>query len=178
MKKERVYVDMDGTIVVYDPEAKLEDYRRPGFFINREPNESMLLAVKILITRGYDVYVLSAVYIDTTAKEEKLAWLKKYLPELWEYYDDPLAHIIFTPCGENKMLYIPQPQNTDVLLDDYTVNLRGWLIGIAIKCVNGINWSNRTWTGYAVDMRSCAEIIANTIEGIILIEKQRLGLIA
>ena len=167
----RIFIDMDGTIVVYNTKAELSDFKRKGYFTSLQPNWTMLNAVKLLIQKNYDIYILSAVYVDTEdPKNDKIEWLHEYLPEIWEYYDNPEEHLIFTPVGENKLDYIDHPLSSDILLDDYTKNLVAWEKGIPVKCVNGINWSNGTWHGYSVDIRSDAEYIAKMIQGIVLIE--------
>ena len=108
--------------------------------------------------------------MDSPAKEDKITWLKEFLPEIWETYPDAEEHLIFTPVGENKLDYIDNPSSADILLDDYTKNLFMWTKGIPVKCVNGINWNNGTWHGYSIDIRSDAEYIAKMIQGSVLIE--------
>lgn len=170
----RIFVDMDGTLVGYNKEATLDDYMSEGYFESLLPNYSVLNAIKILIGLGYDVYILSAVYIETTAAAEKTAWLHRYLPEIFDTYED--KHVIFTPCGKDKIDYIDNPSPSDVLLDDYSKNLIPWSFrAIGIKCVNSINWNNGTWYGYSVNVKSDAAFIANTIRGILQIENEKIA---
>ena len=67
----------------------------------------------------------------------------------------PEDHRIFVPHLADKSDYVPGGiQPTDVLLDDYTVNLREWESsgGIAVKFMNGVNGKNGSWTGKKVGL--------------------------
>jgi hypothetical protein len=92
-----------------------------------------------------EVFILSSVLFDSRyAKEEKNAWLDRYLPQL------DREHRIFLPCGENKASYVPDGiRESDCLLDDYTKNLEDWSRagGHGIKLLNGINHSRESWQG-------------------------------
>ena len=58
---------------------------------------------------------------------------------------------------------------TDVLVDDYTKNLKEWPVfgdakfGRAVKLLNGINGNNGTWTGISVSRFFSPDSIAKAI---------------
>ncbi len=140
--KQRIFVDMDGTIAYWEAGASYEEVCTAGYFLNLEPVHCMINAIRYLIRNEYDVYVLSAV-IDKNREREKRAWLRMYLPEVKK------ENYIFVPCGENKADYISDKCENDILLDDYSENLHGWH-GIGIKVMNGINGTKGTWNGMKI----------------------------
>ena len=116
--KQRIYFDMDGTLAVWNKDKTLEEVGEVGYFLNLLPHESVVDAAKRLIKSDtYDVYILSHV-ISKTAEIDKNSRLDRYLCEV---YAD---HRIFVPYGENKSCYIKNKTNTDVLIDDFSDNLR------------------------------------------------------
>ena len=147
----RVFVDMDGVLNKWEYVGYDTLYEK-GFFRSREPNENVIKNVKELIKHPcFDVYVLSACLMDSPyAMQEKREWLEEYLPELHE------DKYIFTPCGVNKVDYIPGGvKSTDILLDDYSKNLFDWdrASGIGIKVLNGVNNSKGTWKDYSSEFK-------------------------
>ena len=97
--KNRVFIDMDGVLCEYRPEAKITDMMSSGYFASLAPRSEMVEAVKGLIKLGqFDVYVLSAVISECAeqSKREKTEWLDKYIPEIDAY------HRFFTICGTSK----------------------------------------------------------------------------
>lgn len=159
---KRVYVDMDGTLAVFQPCDTLEKLYERSYFRNLAPQEEILNAVKKLIADPeLDVYVLSAVLSDSEyALSEKNEWLDEFLPEL------DASHRVFTPCGDDKTKYIDL-QPSDLLLDDYTHNLLDWEPpGVGVKILNGINHINETWTGNAVNGLAKSQGIYEKIKGI------------
>ncbi len=144
MEKQRLFVDMDGTLATFTPVDRLETLYEKGYFLNLRPLDNVVLAVKDIIHNNPDieVFILSAYLSDSPyALEEKNRWLDKYLPEI------DAAHRIFPPCGSDKKEYIPNGiRNTDCLLDDYTHNLTLWQPPArGIKLLNGINHTHGTW---------------------------------
>lgn len=167
MEKAKLYVDMDGTIAKFHHVDTLEVLYEKGYFLNLEPIEKVLKAVKSIIRKDeIDVAILSAVLNSDYALDEKHLWLDKNLPEVQER--------IFMPCGEDKREYVNNLSEHSFLLDDYTSNLQQWCDekngqahGTGIKLLNGINHSKKTWKGEIVDAESetLAEDIINVIEG-------------
>lgn len=164
--KQRLYVDMDGTLSKFTPVNTLEELYEEGFFRNQEPQMNVVGAVKEIIQNNpeIDVYVLSAVLSDSPyAKNEKNEWLDMYLPEIDE------QHRVFTKCGEDKKNFIIGGiRPNDFLLDDYTNNLVLWQPPAkGIKLLNGINATNGTWTDNQLDYGKDKKVLADNIISII-----------
>ena len=142
--RQRLFVDMDGTVAVFTPVDTLETLYQPGYFRGLEPIRGVVEAVKRIIRQNpeIEVFILSSYLSDSAyALAEKNAWLDEHLPGI------DAAHRIFSPCGENKVAYVPGGvRETDFLLDDYTHNLRLWPPPArGIKLLNGINHTRGTW---------------------------------
>lgn len=162
--RQRLFVDMDGTLAEFKTVDTLETLYEKDYFINLKPNENVLGAIKQLIAdNDFDVYILSAYLTDSRyALEEKNAWLDKYLPEL------PQEKRLFVPCGTDKSVAVPgliRPD--DYLLDDYTKNLSEWEPPAkGIKLINGINHTNGTWQGDKIQFTHSPEEISNMISSV------------
>lgn len=144
MDKQRLFVDMDGTLAVFKPVDTLETLYEKGYFLNLEPHENVVSAVKDIIKDHpeIEVNILSAYLTDSKyALDEKNAWLDKYLPEI------PRENRVFMPCGDNKKDYIEGGvRPNDFLLDDYTKNLNDWQPPArGIKLLNAINHTRGSW---------------------------------
>lgn len=162
--KQRLFVDMDGTLAEFKTVDTLETLYEKDYFINLKPNENVLGAIKQLIAdNDFDVYILSAYLTDSRyALEEKNAWLDKYLPEL------PQEKRLFVPCGTDKSVAVPgliRPD--DYLLDDYTKNLSEWEPPArVIKLINGINHTNGTWQGDKIQFTHAPEELSSMISDV------------
>lgn len=162
--KQRLFVDMDGTLAEFKTVDTLETLYEKDYFINLKPNENVLGAIKQLIAdNDFDVYILSAYLTDSRyALEEKNAWLDKYLPEL------PQEKRLFVPCGTDKSVAVPgliRPD--DYLLDDYTKNLSEWEPPArGIKLINGINHTNGTWQGDKIQFTHVPEELSSMISDV------------
>lgn len=134
-----LYVDMDGTICVWENEVPLEEVTKRGYFLERKPIPTIISALEILESR-YDVelQVLSAVFNDNHSCMEKHLWLEKNAPFLLK------RQPIFVPFGENKGNYVDR---SAFLLDDFSYNLHNWYRRKGIKAYNGINGTHGTWVG-------------------------------
>ena len=139
-QKQRIFVDMDGTLARFHDENKyLERMWEEGFFEQLKPFENAVDTVKMLAQDpSVEVFILSAAIEGEPpyCVAQKHAWLDRYLPEIDQ------QHRIFTAVGENKAELIPQGiRKTDVLIDDYNKNLDEWQHygGHSIKFVNNIN---------------------------------------
>lgn len=164
--KKRLFVDMDGTMAVWNPTKKLEELYEEGYFKNLKPYEEVVEAVRYLVQNepGIEVFVLSAYLSDSQyALAEKNEWLNTYLPEI------DMQHRCFCHCGTDKSLAVPGGiRTTDHLLDDYTINLNDWCPpGVGLKLLNGINDTHKSWKGDRISRLQPAEDIANAIMRII-----------
>lgn len=162
--RQRLFVDMDGTLAEFKTVDTLETLYEKDYFINLKPNENVLGAIKQLIAdNDFDVYILSAYLTDSRyALEEKNAWLDKYLPEL------PQEKRLFVPCGTDKSVAVPgliRPD--DYLLDDYTKNLSEWEPPArGIKLINEINHTNGTWQGDKIQFTHAPEELSRMISDV------------
>ena len=78
--KKRLFVDMDGTLAVWQSAKSIEDCFVKGYFKDLPPQDSVLNAVKRFMKENEDdleVYVLSAVLNTPYAIPEKEDWLKQ-----------------------------------------------------------------------------------------------------
>ena len=142
---KRVFVDMDGVLCEYKTEATQQDYESEGYFAALAPRSSMIDAVKRLISSdSAEVFVLSSVIPKTKdrAEMEKNEWLDRYLPDI------DRTHRIFPVCGSSKADAAGVRGPSDILLDDYSENLRSWSEagGSAFKIINEINGKRGSFT--------------------------------
>ncbi len=167
-EKQRLLVDMDGTLAVFTPVDELETLYQPGYFLNLRPIDNVVQSIKEIIKNNpnIEVNILSAYLTDSPyALEEKNLWLDQYLPEV------DIEHRIFSPCGADKKDYLPGGiKETDFLLDDYTHNLKLWQPPArGIKLLNGINYTRGTWehdrVRYDKDPKELAENILSIMRG-------------
>lgn len=163
--KQRIFVDMDGVLATFLPDASLEDLFTPGYFRYLPPMRNVVQAVNDLNRYPiFEVFILSHV-LSEQAQADKDAWLDDYLPSMDK------EHRIYVPYGTEKSLYIPGGIiNTDVLIDDFTQNLQKWP-AISIKLLNGINWSKKSWTGHVVSALADEKTIATALCAISKFEK-------
>lgn len=161
-EKVRLFVDMDGTLAMWHPTKKLEELYEEGYFKNLEPYEEVVEAIRQIFTfePNVEVFILSAYLSDSPyALNEKNEWLDKYLPEIDK------DHRCFCHCGTDKSAAVPEGiKETDVLLDDYTVNLKDWCPpGVGIKLLNGINDTHKSWQGERISRLQPPTEIARAI---------------
>ena len=147
--RKRIFVDMDGVLAAFNPNATEDQLYEPGYFRTRPAEEEMLGVIRKLIEdRENEVFILSCVppSIFERAKAEKDAWLDEHLPEVKQWAR------IFIPCGKDKVDAVKLKDSLcryDVLLDDHSPNCRAWQEhnGTAIKILNGINGNGGSYTG-------------------------------
>lgn len=169
--EKRLFVDMDGTLAVFTPVDELETLYEQGYFLNLQPHENVVAAIKEIITKHpeIEVSILSAYLSDSKyALAEKNQWLDKYLPEI------DSKHRVFVPCGTDKKEGIPNKiRKDDFLLDDYTKNLNDWQPPArGIKLLNGINHTRGTWPHDRIRHDRGVEELAEGILSIMRDEKQ------
>lgn len=167
-ERQRLFVDMDGTLAVFTPVATLETLYEKGYFLNLEPQKNVVQAVRTIISEKpeIEVFILSAYLSDSTyALQEKNAWLDYHLPEIDK------EHRVFTPCGSDKKLAIKGGiRSDDYLLDDYTLNLNDWEPPAkGIKLLNGINHTKGTWSKNRIrwdrQPQELADMIVSVMQG-------------
>lgn len=167
-ERQRLFVDMDGTLAVFTPVDILETLYEKGYFLNLEPQKNVLQAVRTIVSEKpeIEVFILSAYLSDSTyALQEKNAWIDYHLPEIDK------EHRVFTPCGSDKKLAIKGGiRSDDYLLDDYTLNLNDWEPPAkGIKLLNGINHTKGTWTRNRIrwdrQPQELADMIVSVMQG-------------
>ncbi len=167
----RIFVDMDGVLAKWE-DASLEEMTSPGFFLSRIPDQNVCDMFALLQEKAregkLEVFILSS-YLLPISKEEKIEWNKRHthIPE---------ENQIYVPYGESKadaLENIGSIRKTDVLIDDFTRNLKEWS-GIAVKLYNGINGTHGTWNGYSIHNNMSAEKMFLQLDAISLMETTRL----
>lgn len=148
--KKMLFVDMDGTLAVWQP-ATPEELARPHYFAMLPVNGNVVRALQLIHNehneQDVDIYILSAVLQGTQAEEDKKKWLSARCP----YIDS--THQIFVPYGENKAEYVKRLLGVSLkdsyLLDDYSKNIKEWAAagGTPIKLFNGINGKSLMYSG-------------------------------
>lgn len=158
-KMKRLFVDMDGVLAKFNPDASIEELNEPGYFENLETVDSVVKAIEDLAIADNDIEVciLSSVFNNGYAKQEKDRWLDKHLPMIKKR--------VFCTYGENKSNAV-NLQEGDFLLDDFSKNLHEWE-GIGIKLYNGINGNHGTWKGFAVSSNMEWKILSVSLQAII-----------
>lgn len=131
---------MDGTLAEWKAAKEPEDLYEKDYFLSLKPYQSVVEAAWKLYESGEaEVFILSAVLDDSRyAISEKDAWLNEYL----SFVD--VDHRIYVEGSVPKHLRVPGGvRMTDVLVDDYTKNLKEWPVfgdakfGRAVKLLNG-----------------------------------------
>ena len=169
--RQRLFVDMDGTLAVFTPVRELETLYEKGYFLDQAPHENVVAAIKEIIADYSDVEVniLSAYLTDSPyALKEKNEWLDKYLPEINQ------ANRVFVPCGSDKKDGIARGiREDDFLLDDFTKNLHDWQPPArGIKLLNSINHSKGSWEHDRIRYDRDPTDLASGIVGIMRNERQ------
>ena len=165
----RLFVDMDGTLTRFLPQASLNDLYQKGYFLNLPPQENVVEAVKIIVKEHpeIEVFALTAFLADSGyAYMEKKAWLDAVLPQI------DAAHRIFVPNGSDKKQYVRNFSEMDVLLDDHTPNLNRWAPARGIKLINDINNKNGSWKGEKVSYDEEPRALAEKIVDFVVLKKE------
>ena len=148
MKGTRYFLDMDGTLAVWQT-GKEDELLQKGYFRNLPPTEFVPPFREFAKQHADQVYILSHCLTEGYADEDKRGWLDEYFPEISE------EHRLLLPCGVCKADFVMDLFHLDhipgnwVLFDDYSKNLHAWKAagGTGLKCYNGINGNHGTWKG-------------------------------
>lgn len=135
-----IYFDMDGVLAKWRS-VSVEETFRQGFFREAEVDLGVLNLIRLLVSVGYDVKILSAAY-NKQARKEKKEWLS----EIGLGFLD----VTFVPYGEPKAAFV---SGKAILIDDYSQNLREWVSAyghVGIKYYNGQNGTKGTWNGFSM----------------------------
>ena len=159
--KQRIFVDIDGTLAKWTPVKQFEELLEPGFYVSMEGNHTVLQGLAKFcesLKDSFDVYTLSAYLREAEfAKVEKNAWMDKHVPFISK------RNRVFCYCDEEKNVAVPGGvRPDDILLDDYSKNLHEWQ-GIGIKLLNGINGTKGTWRGKTISMSLSPEAFAEEL---------------
>lgn len=153
--KQKIFVDMDGTLCEFRKGEPFEALFQKGYFESLKPFDNMVAFVKQLdqmILEGVidaDLYILTSVLKEARfARREKINWLTTHLNGVFT-----LPKIVFVPYGKDKYRYASRYVDSGniVLIDDYNVNLKNWK-NIAIKAVNDVNDTNKSWDGARINV--------------------------
>lgn len=113
----RIIFDMDGVLAKWSDDwnktvSGNSTWRTPGFFSSLPPHLGMVNLANDLISRGFDVYVITSPSGLSHSVGEKTEWIQKYLPQL------PYRKILFVEKSEDKVRSI-MPDSSYVIFDDY-----------------------------------------------------------
>ena len=173
-----LFIDMDGTLVEWKT-ATYQQLLKEGFFRNGAPYQTVVEAIKILSKDSsfHTRMSLLSAYLDESkyAVDEKHAWADAHTAGIF-----PLENRFFVPTysavadRDAKVAFIEMKlgrklTSSDVLLDDYSVNLHSWVAagGTGLKLMNGINGTRGTWKGPKVSRFASAEAIAKKIQTVV-----------
>ncbi len=158
MDKQRIFFDLDGVLAIWQ-DVPQERLTRKGYFSSIPIQENIVAAFRLLEQLpDIELYILSCVFQDSHSESDKKAWVAEHL-------NLPDERQIYCPCGSRKehaLEKIGGIRPSDVLIDDYTENLRYWT-SIPIKFYNGINGTNGTWQGIGIYYAMQPETIAKQI---------------
>ena len=158
MEKQRIFFDLDGVLAVWQ-DLPHESIAQKGYFSSIPIQENVVAAFRLLKRLpDIELYTLSSVFQDNHSESDKKTWVARHL-------DLPEERQLYCPCGSRKECALEKIggiRPSDVLIDDYTANLRSWT-GIPIKLYNGINGRNGTWSGISVYYAMRPETIAKQI---------------
>lgn len=173
LKKIRLFVDMDGTLVQYQGREVGIDIFAPHYFENVPPEINLLNFIKDLIHHETEVeiYILSAIFDKKSSiTDEKKVWLNTWLPEL------PEQAWYFPPESISKVEYMHRVfpdwnQALNILIDDMDYNLSAWQTydnHIALESVGWDKWLAPADLGFVqLDSSKSKEDLKKTFHNLI-----------
>lgn len=160
-----IFIDMDGVLCKWDTNDTVDDTFQRGYFLKREEEKEITKLIHLFQAAGVKTTILTAVYQNGYAPEEKKQWLADHGID---------CDVIMVPYGKCKHDYVPS-DGINILLDDYSKNLAEWITvkgHVGVKFFNGINGKYGTWKGYALNVAQGAEAMFKTLLGIALVESE------
>ncbi len=176
----KIFLDHDGTLAEFQLVGP-SVWSKAGYSRGLAPLGNMIPAVKLmlenplpimgLMDESIDIYILSATVSDDAIADKK-----------WWYEDQgldiPEDHMIFVPYGKSKKEALLNAgvdiEPGDIFVDDYTKNLievDGFNGITAVKLMNGINDTHKTWNGQRISAFSSPSEIIKALVGISLVQK-------
>ena len=168
---KKFFFDMDGVLAEYKKGCDENDLAKKGYFRNLAPEENMLGALNLLLENGdalgISVCVLTKVYPSKFkySVREKQEWRQEFMPELFdsefimvngeeEEKSEAVSALLGAGLNEDYFLF-----------DDYNQNLAEWADagGTAVKYVNAINDTRRSFVGNRLSYQMSAEEIYDAI---------------
>lgn len=142
----KIYMDMDGCLARWNP-VSVNETKKVGYFRNRIVEPNLVDLVRLMVLDGIEVNILSAAYQDDHSAADKKWWLQQI--------GLGMIPAIFVPYGKCKFDYIPESKKDNILIDDYSANLRDWerAGNTGVKFRNQINGTRGTWTGLSIDWK-------------------------
>lgn len=131
----RLIFDMDNTLADFDGNGGINAMYDERFFADLVPYANVVETLKALKVAGLEMFIVSACIDSPYCETEKMEWVEKYLPFFKK------ENVLLVPYGTNKAKAFAEftgkeISRTDVLFDDYKVNLKAWaeIGGTAVKC--------------------------------------------
>lgn len=154
-KNFTLFFDMDDTIVDFGCDRHVDDVltviREEGFYENLDPLPFLDELNNIAAIFPDNVYIVSACVDTPYCEKEKIAWLKKHLPEAKK------ENVIFTKIGDIKSEKVEEKLGRkmdiyDILIDDYSRNINEWeqAGGTGIKYKNKFNTKDPSRYRYVI----------------------------
>ena len=181
----KIFFDMDGTLSVFNKDAGPDVWSAPGYALTLDPLGNMVRAVKLMLERPnyyvekVELFICSAVVSMDYAVKDKKSWLKD------KGIDIPEENLIFVPYGQSKAEAIKNAgieiREGDLFVDDYTKNLKEIHRDTnltAVKVLNGINDTNKSWDGERISAFSSPAVIYRQLAGISMMATYPFGAVA
>lgn len=176
-----VFFDMDNTLSILQPETEtIESKKRIHtvchYFRNLKPNPQIKKLTEYLATTPYaELFLIS----HTTEQSQEAATENMYDKTIWRDENYPVfdnKHTIWIPnqtvtkAKAVELIYNRKLTRTDILIDDYNLNLKAWNAagGTAIKLINNDN-SISSYSGPIItpnmDTTTIIKMLLNLIYG-------------